>query len=121
MDPTIQTTEFGSITVADEVFDHDVVIGLDHKVRKRKKKLSKREYGTSHKVSLEEAKDLFEKGAKRLLIGSGQYGNVELSPEAKEYFEKKDCSVTLLPTPEAIQAWNELKGDSTIGMFHVTC
>jgi hypothetical protein len=121
MEPTIQETKFGSITVNDERIEHDVVIRLSGKVTKRKKKLSKQYYGTSHKVSLDEAKDIFEKGAKRLIVGSGQYDNVRLSPEAKDYFQRKGCSVQLVPTPEAVKFWNKAKGDRTIGMFHVTC
>ena len=34
MKPQIQDTEFGSITVADEEFDHDIVIRLSGKVKK---------------------------------------------------------------------------------------
>ena len=118
--PTIQTTEFGSITVDEDVFDHDIVIRLSGKVKKRKKKLSKKQYGTSHTVSLAEAEHIFDDGAERLIIGSGQYGNVELSEEAAKYFKEKGCTVDLYPTPEAIQVWNEAEG-KTIGMFHVTC
>ena len=89
-------------------------------MKKRKKKLSKVKYGTSHRVSLEEAEHLFEAGAKRLILGSGQGGNVELSKEAAEYFRTNGCSVELLPTPQAITAWNAASG-AVIGMFHVTC
>jgi hypothetical protein len=121
MEPAIQNTEFGSITVDDERYEHDVVIRLSGRVKKRKKRLSKRLYGTSHKVSLDEAKDLFEKGAKRLIIGSGQYGNVALSDEVEEYFRKNGCAVKLFPTPKAVKVWNEARGNKTIGMFHVTC
>jgi hypothetical protein len=121
MEPTIQKTKFGSITVDDKRIEHDVVIRLSGKVKKRKKKLSKQYYGTSHKVSLDEAKDIYQRGAKRLIIGSGQYNNVRLSPEAKDYFKKKGCSVKLVPTPEAAKVWNKAKGSETIGMFHVTC
>ncbi len=121
MKPTIQNTEFGSITVDNGLYEHDVVIRLSGNVEKRRKKLSKRLYGTSHKVALDEAKDIFEKGAKRLIIGSGQYGNVALSEEAEEYFRRKACTVALFPTPEAINVWNEAQGDNTIGMFHVAC
>ena len=87
---------------------------------KRKKKLSKALYGTSHVLSLDEAKYVYEKGIKHLIIGTGQYGNVKLSGEAADYFEKKRCQIDLLPTPEAIHAWNEAAG-SVIGLFHVTC
>ena len=120
MKPSIDGTEFGSITISGELYEHDVVIRLSGKVKKRKKKLSKAKYGTSHKVSLEEAEHIFEAGAKRLILGSGQSGSVELSGEAAEYFQKNGCSVQLLPTPQAIAVWNAAKG-AVIGMFHVTC
>ncbi len=100
--------------------EHDVLIRLSGKVKKRKKKLSKAKYGTSHKISLEEAEHIFDAGAKRLILGSGQDGKVELSDKAAEYFRKNGCSVELLPTPQAISAWNAAEG-TVIGMFHVTC
>lgn len=118
--PQIDSTEFGSITIDGEKLDHDVIIRLNGKVKKRKKKLSKAIYGTSHVISLGEAKDVYEEGAKQLIIGSGQYGNVTLSDEAKTYLQRKKLQVTLLPTPEAIAIWNQSKG-SLIGVFHVTC
>ncbi len=120
MQPHIQDTEFGSIVVDQDVFDHDIVIRLSGNVKKRKKKLSKEQYGTSHTVSLAEAEHIFDEGAERLIIGSGQYGNVKLSDEAADYFKEKGCSVELHPTPEAINVWNSAEG-KTIGMFHVTC
>jgi len=120
MRPFIDGTEFGSITISGELYEHDVVIRLSGEVKKRKKKLSKAKYGTSHKISLEEAEHIFEAGAKQLILGSGQSGSVELSGEAAEYFRKSGCSVQLLPTPQAIPVWNAAKG-AVIGMFHVTC
>ena len=120
MKPNIDQTSFGSITIEGKEFEHDVLIRLDGQVEKRKKKLSKALYGTSHIVSLDEAKYVYEKGTERLILGSGQYGNVELSEEAADYFKRKHCQVKLLPTPEAIRAWNEAQG-SVAGLFHVTC
>ena len=120
MKPEIHETLFGSITINGTTFAHDVVILLNGEVKKRKKKLSKRVYGTSHVVSLDEAKNVYEKGAQRVIVGSGQYGLVELSPDARAFFEKKKCRITLLPTPEAIKVWKNAHGD-VIGLFHVTC
>jgi hypothetical protein len=51
----IDSTEFGSITVNDTAYGHDVLIHLSGKVARRKKKLSKKHYGTPHIISLEEA------------------------------------------------------------------
>lgn len=120
MKPHIDRTMFGSITIEEEIYERDVIIRLDGKVKKRKKKLSKAVYGTSHTISLDEAKHVYQKGAGRLIIGAGQYGFVELSDEAAGYFERRDCQVDLLPMKKAIKAWNKAEG-SVIGLFHVTC
>lgn len=120
MEPTINRTTFGSITIKEEVIKHDIIIRLSGKVKKRKKKLSKAIYGTSHTISLDEAKHVYQKGAERLIIGGGQFGMVALSEEAADYFVSKGCEVELLPMKKAIKAWNEAAG-AVIGLFHVTC
>jgi len=120
MKPAIGHTEFGSISVAGESFDHDILIRLDGRVKKRQKKLSKDVYGTSHIVSLAEAQQIYDKGAERLIIGAGQSGMLRLSDEAAQYLQERHCLVELLPTPQACQAWNAARG-AVIGMFHVTC
>jgi hypothetical protein len=116
----IEGTEFGSITIDRKTYEHDVVIRLSGEVIKRKKKLSKKYYGTSHVLSKDEAKFVFEKGCEQFIIGSGQMGNVHLSPEAEAYFAKKGCKVLLQPTPEAIRVFNKSHA-KRIGLFHVTC
>jgi hypothetical protein len=116
----IDSTVFGAITIDGKTYEHDVVVRLSGEVVKRKKKLSKRLYGTSHVLSEDEAKFLFEKGCDQVVIGSGQMGNVQLSPEAEAYFERKGCEVLLKPTPEAIRMFNQSRA-RRIGLFHVTC
>jgi hypothetical protein len=120
MQPRIDRTQFGSVTIDGKVYEHDVLIRLGGRVEKRKKKLSKAVYGTSHTISLAEAKHLHQKGAARLLIGAGQYGTVSLSEEAATYFQRHRCQVQVLPTPEVIPVWNQAKG-AIIAMLHVTC
>lgn len=120
MKPRIDKTKFGSITIEGTTYKHDIRIQLDGQILKRKKKLSKAIYGTSHILSLDEARYIYEKGADRLIIGTGQYDNVELSDEAADYFKRKNCQVELVPTPKALNNWNEAEG-AIIGLFHVTC
>ena len=117
---TIESTRFGAITIDGRTYEHDVVVRLCGEVVKRKKKLSKKLYGTSHVLSEDEAKFLFEKGCDQVVIGAGQMGNVHLSPEAEAYFERKGCEVVLKPTPEAIRVFNQSRA-KRIGVFHVTC
>lgn len=120
MKPIIDRTEFGSITIAGRVYEHDVLIRLNGAVQKRKKKLSKAIYGTAHIVSLDEARYVYEEGAAQLIIGTGQSGLVRLSDEAADYLQRKQCRVQSLPTPAAIAAWNAAEGTAN-GLFHVTC
>lgn len=116
----IDKTKFGSITIDGQTFEHDVILRLSGKIKKRKKKLSKRLYGTSHIVSADEAAYLYEPGCRTLIIGTGQYDSVTLSEEAQRFFAEKGCKIILQPTPKAIQTYNQAKG-KTAGMFHVTC
>ncbi len=116
----IERTTFGTITIDGKTYEHDVIIRLSGEVVKRKKKLSKKYYGTSHVLSMDEAKFIFERGCEQLILGSGQMGNVHLSPEAAGYFAKKGCKVLLQPTPEAIRVFNRSHAKK-IGLFHVTC
>ena len=120
MKPAIDKTGFGYLKIEGLKIKHDIVIRISGEIKKRRKKLSKAVYGTSHMISLEEAKYLYQDGAERLIIGSGQYGLVELSEKAIEYFKKKKCKVDLQPTPEAVESWNKAKC-KIIGLFHVTC
>ncbi len=116
----LDRTSFGWLEVDGERYEHDVLIRLDGTVEKRKKKLSKRVYGTSHTISLDEAKHIYEHGAAMLIVGSGQYDSVRLSEEAAEYFRRGDVEVRLMSTPEALTVWNDAPKKS-IGLFHVTC
>jgi len=117
---SIDATEFGAITVDGKTYEHDVIIRLSGAVEKRRKRLSKEKYGTSHIMSKAEAKFVFQDGCDLLIVGAGQNGNVRLSPEASEYFNKKHCRALLQPTPEAILTFNKSR-EKTIALMHVTC
>ncbi len=120
MEPKIENTSFGTITIDGQIYRHDINIRLDGEIKKRKKKLSKQVYGTSHTISLDEAHQIYEKGAETLVIGTGQYGLVNLSDEAQQFFEDQNLHVIMEPTPKAIVLWNEIKGNK-IGLYHTTC
>src|SRR5260370_26679104 len=94
------------MTIDGKTYEQGVIIRLSGEVVKRKKKLSKKYYGTSHVLSKDEAKFVFEKECEQLILGSGQMGNVHLSPEAEAYFAKKGCKGLLQPTPDALHAFN---------------
>ncbi len=120
MKPHIDGTKFGAITVGGKVYDHDILIGLDGEVRKRRKSLSKEIFGTSHTLSEQEAEYVFAEGAETLVIGTGQFGRVSLSDDARTFFERRGVRVILEATPTALETWNEMEG-RVIALFHTTC
>jgi hypothetical protein len=120
MIPEITSTTFGSITIDGQDYNHDVMITLDREVHTRQKKLSKKVYGTSHTISLSEAEFVYEGQAEELVIGTGQYDQLRLSDEARKFLHDKGVRVSLAPTPQAIQRWNQASG-RVIGLFHITC
>ena len=65
MKPAISDTGFGYITIEGLKIENDIVIRRSGMIKKRKKKLSKAVYGTSHTVSLEEAKHIYQDGAEQ--------------------------------------------------------
>ncbi|MCJ7446162.1 MAG: MTH938/NDUFAF3 family protein [Bacteroidales bacterium] len=120
MKPVISDSGFGYITVEGSKIDHDIIIRLSGEIKKRKKKLSKAIYGTSHIISLEEAKYVYQNSAERLIIGTGHQGMVNLSDEAAGYLKKKKCKMNMYSTPKAIEKWNDAT-ERVIGLFHITC
>lgn len=120
MSACMNATRFGSITIDGHAYDHDVLLRLSGQVEKRKKKLSKKHFGTSHTLSEEEARHIWQEGAEAVIIGTGQYGRLELSPEARRFFDAQGAECMLAPTPEAIELYNR-HGGNVVALFHVTC
>ena len=95
----IERTTFGTITIDGKTYEHDVIIRLSGEVARRKKKPSKKYYGTSHVLSKDEAKFIYEDGCEQLILGSGQMGNVHLSPEAETFFARRVARSSCSPPP----------------------
>jgi hypothetical protein len=120
MRPKIDDSWFGSITVDGTRYEHDIIIRLSGKVRKRRKALSKAIYGTSHVIGLAEVQELYRPLAERLIIGTGQEDQVRLSEEAAQFLTEHKCQVDLWPTAKAVKKWNEAEGH-VLALFHITC
>jgi hypothetical protein len=120
MNPQIDTTALGSITIGGKEYHHDVVIRLDGTIHKRKKQLSKKVTGTAHVIALDEIQRVFEKEATDLVIGTGQENQVRLSTEALEFLDGHGVRVIAADTPRALRLWNGAFG-KVVGLFHVNC
>ena len=90
------------------------------RVRKRKKGPVKEIHGTSHKIGPEELKKICKGDPETLIIGAGQSGEVDLTKEGRRFLEDRGIRFELLPTPEAMNVYNETTGRKA-ALMHVTC
>lgn len=120
----IDETEFGSITIDGKRYEHDVVI-YPQKIEERKKKISKNKYGSGHKFCKEEMEE-YLKNADNIdivLVGTGQYGVLNLLNETRKMLDDNGIDVIERETPDAIKDFNQRvkTQENIIGIFHVTC
>jgi len=111
---------FGRIAINGETYEHDVVIYPSGKVEERKKGISKRKHGTSHRLDPEELREYLKEDFDVLVVGTGFYGYLSLLSESRELVKGKD--LIELPTGKAVEKFNELSGRKRVlAVFHVTC
>jgi hypothetical protein len=110
---------FGTIEVAGERFDHDVVIE-DGEVRARHKAPSKAfKAGTGH-TPLSASEDI-PWSKPRLVVGSGYSGRLPILDEVRDEAAARGVELLVLPTSEACKLLTELNEAETNAVLHVTC
>ena len=114
----IENFSFGQITVDGITYEHDVVINHG-KVRKRNKKPSKKFREAYAHTPLSTAEEIPWK-CRRLVIGTGAYGNLPVMDEVKQEAARRDLELVLLPTAEAIKALQKASRH-TNAILHITC
>jgi glucokinase len=118
--PTIQGTEFGSVTIDGRTYEKDVCIRAGGKVKRRKKKPVKAQYGTSHKIGPAELNKVCKGDPELLVVGTGQSGSAALTPDGAEFLAEHGIRVVAVPTPRAIEEFNRAEGRKA-ALLHVTC
>jgi hypothetical protein len=113
-------TEFGWIEIDKIRYDHDVIVHRDGSVTRRSKKKSKglkSIYGHTP-LSEHELGFLKTEQPEKVYIGTGQYGDLPLTPEAERvlgHFE-----TVIRPTSEILSSL-EKETRSFIAIIHVAC
>jgi len=113
-------TGFGWIEIGGIRYEHDVIIHADGKISKRKKKASKdlrEEYGHTP-LSGAELDFLADEKPLAVYIGTGQYGDLPLTPGAKTILDPYEPVIA--PTPHVIDRIG--RGEKRYAaILHVTC
>jgi hypothetical protein len=113
-------TGFGWIEHDGVRYDHDIVIHTDRSITRRKKKLSKKrkeEFGHTP-LSGEELADLLRERPEVVYIGTGQYGDLPLTPDALTLLVP--FVTAMKPTPD-ILCLLEVEQRKVVAVLHVTC
>lgn len=113
-------TGFGWIEIGGTRYEHDVVIHADGRVSKRKKKASKifRDKFGHTPLSEEELGFLSDARPDIVYVGTGQYGDLPVTPEAETVIASYHG--IMLPTPEILPL---IAGEKRrfVAILHVTC
>jgi hypothetical protein len=101
-------------------YDHDVIIHTDRHVTKRSKKEAKKfkkKYGHTPLIA-EELEDIVLENPVLVYIGTGQYGDLPVAPEAREILG--NYLSVIRPTPEILDL---IAGETRpfVAILHVNC
>jgi len=119
-DHTYMKSEFGWIEIDKVRYEHDVIIHRDGSVTKRSKKRSKElksMYGHTP-LSDHELEFLGKEKPEIVYIGTGQYGDLPITPEAKTGLSRFETVIR--PTPEILDMLKK-EHHSFVAIIHVTC
>lgn len=118
----ILNTKFGSITIDETKYNHDVYILPDKTIMKRNKHLSPRISG--HRAfGAKELEVLLENNPEILFIGKGQSGILPITDEAQKKLNELKIKIYEDITPNLINQFNKLiESEKKIAaIFHTTC
>lgn len=110
---------FGEIEIEGRRYDHDVLIDAGE-VMKREKKPSKT-YREGYGHTPLSAQERIPWGGKRLIVGTGAYGKLAVTPEVGEEARRRGIEVVAEPTEEALRLVHDTPAEDVYAVLHVTC
>jgi len=109
----INSSTYGSITIDNVTYNHDVYILPSGKVEER-------QYG--HTFTREQAEHVLKGNPDAVVIGKGTSGMASLSSEVKALLEDKGIEIVETNTPGIADKFNKLNETKRVAaIIHVTC
>ena len=110
---------FGSIEIDGRQYDHDIVIDQGA-VRKRVKKPSKPQRTRYGHTPLS-ADEKIPWGGSRLIVGTGAYGSLPITPDVTQEATDRGVELLALPTADACGVIADLDPREVNAILPVTC
>ena len=110
----IEEYKFGSITILGKTYEYDVEVRWTGEVLKWWRK-------ESHVIDVEDLKRAIDQNPETIIIGTGYSGLAKVTEKAQKFITEKGIKLIIDKTEEATKAFNILKEERVIGLFHLTC
>ena len=119
----IEEYKFGFIRISGKNYDHDLEVRWTNEILPLV-------FEERHKIGVKEVKRAIDQKPNTVVIGTGESGLAEVTPEAQEEIKKNGIKLIIDKTEEAVRTFNVLKEESeeeegkqekVIGLFHLTC
>lgn len=110
----------GKVTVAGTSYETDIYIRADGKVKARAQRPCGKAASACHRVGLKELEKVCKGGPEVLFVGSGRADCVAVVREGLKFLQSESIALQVLPTPQAIKAYNQSRLRRAI-LLHVTC
>ncbi|MCJ7788616.1 MAG: MTH938/NDUFAF3 family protein [Candidatus Atribacteria bacterium] len=106
---------FGQISISGKKYNSDLIIFKDHIYDNWWRK-------EGHNLYIDDVKEIINKKPDILIIGTGFYGLMKVSPEIRKYLESIGIKLIIKKTKDACEDYNKLyKDKNIIAAFHLTC
>ncbi len=112
----IEAYAFGRIQISGKAYTRDVKIIGRRVVPEWWRK-------NGHSVEADDIKDILDAGVDVLVLGQGDPGRMQSTPDLKQLLKEKQIKTIELPTRRAIAEFNRLIGqtENVAAGFHLTC
>lgn len=111
----IDAYDFGRIVVDGNAFTTDVIIFPDRVMDEWWRK-------DGHVLHVEDVELIVKEKLEVLIVGTGKYGVMKVSPQTREYIESKGIELIIEPTENACEIYNEISQDKkVVAALHLTC
>ena len=115
MSPTVQNYRFGSITVDKEKYSKDLIILPDRVIPNWWR-------DDGHQLKPQDLDAVLEDDLDVLVVGTGAYGRMHVTQEAREAIESAGIRLIAEPTGDAVETYNRLSDKQRAGAaLHLTC
>ncbi|MEW6192923.1 MAG: Mth938-like domain-containing protein [Bacillota bacterium] len=110
----IEGYRFGEIVIDGKKYTSDVMIFPERVTSWWRKK--------GHAVEIEDLTAAVDTGPEIVIIGTGAYGAVRVSPEVEKFLSSRGVRLIVAPTGEACDQYNRLRAKHRlVAAVHLTC